>query len=77
MSWVGVITDAGVNLFANYASDGKTLSINSVKTGTGPVSSEGMRARTSLVAETGTGIVESKQQVTGGTMFRLNIGAAP
>lgn len=76
MSWVGVITDAGRDLFASYAQSGLTLSINRVETGTGYESTDAnRRARTALVSKVDEGVVESMKSVGSGVQFGMRIGA--
>lgn len=76
MGWVGVVTDAGKELFASYAQSGLTLSVDSVKTGSGTMSQSSMHSATALVTQKDVGVVESKTAVTGGTQFRLRVGPA-
>jgi len=80
MAWVGVITNAGSNLFASYAQSGQTLSIDTVKTGTGTKASDAdRRAATALVSQKTTGIVEAKNVVyadsnqVAGIQFRMRV----
>lgn len=78
MSWVGVITDAGKDLFANYAQSGLELSINKCTCGNSKSAQENMRSQTELVGTiTMDGVVESKVNVQNGVQFRLKFGAAP
>ena len=75
MAWVGVVTDAGANLLGNYANNGISLEVDSIVTGTGYVATDALRrARTELVSPAGTGSVVSKNSVSGGVQFGLQVG---
>jgi len=72
MAWKGVITNAGRTLFASGAS----LSISSVKTGSGSTTEENMKSATALVTQKDTGVVESKTAVSNGIQVRMRVNPA-
>lgn len=76
MSWVGVVTNAGRDLFARYALGGMTLEVDGLKAGKGAVAQTDMRAATALDDEVADGNVGAKVPVTGGVQYRLEVGPA-
>ena len=60
MGWVGVVTDAGKELFASYAQSGLTLSVDSVKTGSGTMEQSAMHGATALVTQKDVGVVDTE-----------------
>lgn len=79
MAWTGVITDAGRTLFGSFVQGQMVIEVDSVKTGSGDVSSETtttMKARTALHAQEDTGVVESKLTIDGGAQYQMRVGPA-
>lgn len=76
MAWVGVVTNAGAQLFANYSQSGQTLSVNCVKCGSGSVQQSDMRGRTSLVSYVDDGTVESQVIQGNSVVYRLRANPA-
>ena len=75
MSWIGVVTNAGDALLAQWAGGSETLYITKATVGSGYVAEANMRTATALQAEKDTAaIVENKAVGNYGRKLRLRVG---
>lgn len=75
MSWIGVITDVGKNLIAEYASGSSAINVTKVTVGSGIVSTEDMHEATALQTYKDDGYILSKTTVQSGVDFEIQIQA--
>lgn len=75
MAWIGVITNAGAALLAQWAAGDHTLTIDGAKVGSGYVPEANMRIMTDLSSEKDDAEIVSAEEVTGGTQFRIRVSA--
>ena len=75
MGWIGVITNAGAALLAEWAAGEHTLTIDYAKVGSGYVAEANMRIATDLSSLKDTAEIVSAEEVTGGTQFRIRVSA--
>lgn len=75
MAWIGVITNAGAALLAQWAAGDHTLTIDSAKVGSGYVQEANMRIMTALSSEKDQAEIVSAQEEEGGTQFRIRVSA--
>lgn len=73
MSWVGVITDAGVAALNRVLEEGITLNINAVQTGSGTVDQVNMRSATGMHTPVGTALLKQKQITEAGVEIRVEV----
>ena len=76
MSWIGVITNAGTALLAQWTSGGHTLTIDKATVGSGIRSAVNLRTATALAHEEADASIVSAKEVTGGTQFRIRVSPA-
>lgn len=76
MSWIGVITDQGAEMLAEWSLGSETLTIDGVTVGSGITIEANMRQATALANQKDTGSIVSAKMVTGGTEFKAQIGPA-
>lgn len=75
MSWIGVITNAGAALLAQWAGGSETLYITGATVGSGYVAEANMRTATALQSTKDNGsIVENKAAGTTGRRIRIRVG---
>ena len=77
MSWIGVITDVGRDLLAQYVSGGVSINVNRITVGSGLVSAESMREATNLTYFRDFGTIIKKEDVARGVDFEFQIGPSP
>ena len=76
MSWIGVITDAGAALLAQWEQGSETLTIDGATVGSGFVAQANMRQATSLTNEKADAQIIQKKTVQNGIQFKIQIGPA-
>ena len=76
MSWIGVITNAGAALLAQWTAGDHTLTIDKATVGSGTRSAINLRTATALVSEEADASIVSAKEVTGGTQFRIRVSPA-
>ena len=76
MSWIGVITDAGAAILAQWDGGGHTLTIDGATVGSGITPEANLRAMTNLKTPEDTAQVIQVEEVTGGTRFKVQVLAA-
>lgn len=75
MGWIGVITNAGNALLAQWAGGSETLYITKATVGSGYVAEANMRTSTALQDEKDTAaIVENRSAGSNGRKFRVRVG---
>ena len=76
MSWIGVVTDAGNDLLAQWALGGRTLHISSATVGSGTHEAVNLRRATALAEHKDNAqIVSSRRVAAGQTQIRVRVGA--
>lgn len=75
MGWIGVITTSGKNVLAKWI-DGKTLSIDAARTGTGTVQEVTLTSQTDLVSRVQDMSITSSVITDAGRKIKLQIGPA-
>ena len=75
MAWIGVITNAGAALLAEWTAGEHTLTIDGATVGSGYYPEVNMRVATALSSEKDDAAVVSAEEVTGGTQFRIRVSA--
>ena len=75
-NWIGVITDAGAALLADWSLGSETLYIDGVTVGSGITQEANMRQATDLANEKDTGSLVSARRIDGGVEFKAQIGPA-
>ena len=73
MSWVGVVTNAGRDLFNTFIASGIAININAVKTGSGTVSTASMKESTELVSQVTTGSIVERRIFNDGVQIKMDI----
>ena len=76
MGWIGVLTNAGNALLAEWALGSKTLNITGATVGSGTVAQANMRNKTALTTEKMTASIAEKKAITNGVNLRVRIGPA-
>lgn len=76
MSWIGVITNAGAALLAQWTAGDHSLTIDKATVGSGVRSVVNLRTATALAQEEADGSIVSARPVTGGTQFRIRVSPA-
>ena len=76
MSWIGVITNAGAALLAQWTAGDHSLTIDKATVGSGVRSVVNLRTATALAQEEADGSIVSAKPVTGGTQFRIRVSPA-
>ena len=74
MSWVGVITDAGLSALEEAVAGASTVDIDLVKTGSGTMSQASMHLATDLVSQVTTGTVDGIEQLDDGINVKMSVG---
>lgn len=77
MAWIGVITNAGAALLANYAQGEHTLHITGASVGSGTVADANLRVQTAVSSEEDDASIVEKTAVTGGMKIKIQVGPAP
>ena|GEM_PF-3672981 len=77
MSWIGVLTNAGNALLAEWALGGKTLNISGASVGNGTVAQVNMRQMTALASHKMAASIAEKKKITNGVNLRVRISPAP
>ena len=76
MSWIGVVTDAGNDLLAQWALGGRTLHISGATVGSGTHEAVNLRRATALAEHKDNAqIVSSRRVAAGQTQIRVRVGA--
>lgn len=76
MSWIGVITNAGAALLAQWTAGDHSLTIDKATVGSGVRSVVNLRTAIALAQEEADGSIVSAKPVTGGTQFRIRVSPA-
>lgn len=73
MSWIGVITNAGNDLLAQWAGGSETLYITKATIGSGYVAEANMRMATALQSTKGNAAIVENKKVTNGRKLRVRV----
>jgi hypothetical protein len=76
MGWIGVITNAGAALLAQWAAGSETLTIEGASVGSGSVVEANMRLAVALQSEKATAPIVSTKATAAGTKFKIQVGPA-
>lgn len=76
MGWIGVLTNAGNALLAEWAMGGRTLNITGASVGAGIVPQANMRTMTALANLKMDASIVEKKKITGGVNLRVRVGPA-
>ena len=76
MGWIGVLTNAGNALLAEWAMGSKTLNITGATVGSGTKPQANMRPATALTTEKMAASIAEKKKITNGVSLRIRIGPA-
>lgn len=76
MGWIGVLTNTGNALLAEWALGGRTLNITGATIGSGTVPQANMRTATALNQQKMTASIAEKKKITGGVNLRIRVGPA-
>ncbi|MBQ8111371.1 MAG: hypothetical protein IJ124_14540 [Clostridia bacterium] len=74
MAWIGVATNVGNTLFAQYAAGGHTLTLDGATVGSGTMAEANMRIATDLTNNEAEASIVSIDEITNGTKYKLQVG---
>lgn len=76
MGWIGVLTNAGNALLAEWALGGRTLNITGATVGSGTKAQANMRPATALTTHKMAASIAEKKKITNGVNLRVRVGPA-
>lgn len=76
MGWIGVLTNAGTAMLAEWALGGRTLNITGATVGSGTKPQANMRPATALTAYKMAASIAEKKKITNGVNLRIRVGPA-